>query len=67
VFLASCQLKDVDGPEALIFDPEYADELEQLSELGWLERVVGEDQDMSMCSLATGSRPVPERQTACSR
>jgi hypothetical protein len=43
-FIASCQLKDR-SPEAVMFDAEYADELEQLAEFGWLEQVIGEDED----------------------
>jgi hypothetical protein len=61
VFIASCQLKEVDGPEALIHDPEYATVLERLRHLGWLEAVTYETKEGE--ALA-GYRPTPAAQTA---
>jgi hypothetical protein len=41
VFMASCRLEDAspDGRTPLMHDPEYGLECENLTELGWLERV----------------------------
>jgi hypothetical protein len=61
VFIASCRLKEVDRPEPLIHDPEYATELEQLRDLGWLEAVTYKTKEGE--ALA-GYRPTPATRTA---